>query len=236
MGNYEVDVGNIKNKISAFDLDNFLHERMLAFNGGDTWQGTFLDNHDQIRTMVRLQKIGINDETERRQRMDLGIVLLMTVRGIPIIYYGDEQYLAHYNDGNLTAPEYVNTGDDDPWNRQGLNRWDRDTPAFKIIKTLARLRKASPAISEGKYLRAYVDKDILMYEREHRGEVVLVAVNRGEDKTLSLPGALGIAPGYYAGLLGQSSEANQGNYLSVAPGRWTLHLNKLSSLVVHPQF
>ncbi len=112
-GDYE----DVTQKISAFDLDNFLHERVLAFNGRDTWQGTFLDNHDQIRTLVRLQKLGLNDETERQQRMDLGTVLLMTVRGIPIIYYGDEQYLAYYHDGQNTPPADVNSGDDDPWNR-----------------------------------------------------------------------------------------------------------------------
>lgn len=229
-GDYE----DVTQKISAFNLDNFLHERVLAFNGRDTWQGTFLDNHDQIRTMVRLQKLGLTDETERQQRMDLGTVLLMTVRGIPIIYYGDEQYLAHYNDGQNTPPQYVNSGDDDPWNRPGLKQWDQSTPAFKIIKALANLRKESPAIAQGSYVTAYADNDILMFERVHRGEGVLVAVNRGEEKTITLPGRLHIQPGYYTGLLDDASKANQGNYVSVTPGEWTLHLNKLSSLVVHP--
>lgn len=227
-GNYEQG----SERISAFDLDNFLHERVQAFKGRDTWQGTFLDNHDQIRTLVRLQKINVADEAERRQRMDLGTVLLMTVRGIPIIYYGDEQYLAHYDDGQNTPPQYVNSGDDDPWNRPGLNRWDENTPAFNIIGILADLRKRSPAISEGRYLTAYVDNDILMFERVQNGEVVLVAVNRGDEKTISLPGSLGIAPGDYTGLLAHATDANYGNYLSVKRNGWTLHLNRLSSLVV----
>ena len=229
-GDYE----DVTQKLNAFDLDNFLHERVLAFNGRDTWQGTFIDNHDQIRTLVRLQKLGLTDENERRQRMDLASVLLMTVRGIPIIYYGDEQYLAYYNDGQTTSPADVNSGNDDPWNRPGLNRWDEDTPAFKIIKTLASLRKRSPAIWQGQYLTAYVDNDILMFERVYRGEVVLVAVNRGEEKTVSLRGRLGLPAGSYTGVLGHASEANEGNYLTVTPGNWTLHLNKLSSLVVRP--
>lgn len=229
-GDYEVAT----QRMSASELDNFLHQRVSAFNGRDTWQGTFLDNHDQIRTMVRLQKLGVADETEREHRMDLGTVLLMTVRGIPIIYYGDEQYLAYYNDGQNTPKQYVNSGDDDPWNRPGLKHWDQNTPAFKIIKALANLRKDSPAISQGSYLTVYADQDILMFERLNRGEIVLVAVNRGEDKTVCLPGRPGIRPGYYTGLLADASEANQGNYLAVEQGGWTLHLNKLSSLVVHP--
>ena len=227
-GDYE----DATQKLDAFGLDNMLHERVQAFQGRDTWQGTFLDNHDQIRTLVRLQKLGLTDETERQQRMDLGTVLLMTVRGIPIIYYGDEQYLAYYNDNATPPPGDVNSGDDDPYNRPGLNKWDETTPAFRIISTLANLRKKSPAIWQGQYLTAYADHDILMYERVYRGEVVLVAVNRGDEKTVTLKGRLGLAAGTYKGVIEKASEVNEGNYLSVVPGGWTLHLNKLSSLVL----
>ncbi len=229
-GDYEVG----SDKITAFDLDNQLHLRIQAFQGRDTWQGTFIDNHDQIRTMVRLQKLSLNDETERERRMDLASVLLMTVRGVPIIFYGDEQYLAHYNDGNTTDPQYVNTGNDDPWNRPGLKTFDETTPAFQIIHTLAALRKQSPAIWKGSYITAYVNKDVLMFERRYGGEVVLVAVNRGDDTTIKLNGKLGIAPGSYTGLLEHASDVNKGNYISVTSGDWTLHLNKLSALVIRP--
>ncbi len=228
------DLEYVTEKINAFDLDNFLHQRMQAFDGRDSWQGTFIDNHDQMRTMVRLRKLGLTDENEQEERMDLATVLLMTVRGIPIIYYGDEQYLADYNDQHSTLPEYVNSDNDDPFNRPGMKQWDENTPAFKIIRTLAKLRKESRAISEGSYRTVYVDNDILMFERVYQGQIVLVAVNRGEAKTVSLSGKLGIAPGEYTGLLGDASDVNQGNYISVASGKWTLRLNKLSSLVVRP--
>jgi cyclomaltodextrin glucanotransferase len=224
----------VGDQITALDLDKFLHERVMAFKGRDTWQGTFIDNHDQIRTMVRLQKLKVAEESGRRQRMDLAIVLLMMVRGIPIIYYGDKQYLAHYDDNQNTDPQFVNTGDDDPWNRPGMSNWDEDTAAFKIIRTLSRLRQRSPAIWKGLYATAYVDNDILMFERVENGERVLVAVNRGAEKTVSLRGSLGIAPGYYKGLLSNTSEVNKDNYIAVSPKGWTLHLNGLSSLVVHP--
>jgi len=166
--------------------------------------------------------------------MDLGTVLLMTVRGIPIICWGDEQYLAYYNDGQDTPPEYVNTGDDDPWNRPGLNQWDESTAAFRIIQALANLRKNSPAVAQGAYVTAYVDKDILMFQRTYRGERVLLAVNRGGEKTISMSGSLGMPPGFYTGLLADASEANAGNYISITPSGWTLHLNGLSSIVVRP--
>ena len=77
----------------AADLDTLLQQRVAAFQGRDDWMGTFLDNHDEIRTKTRLHVLGVTTETEREQRMDLGTVLLMTVRGIPTIYYGDEPNL-----------------------------------------------------------------------------------------------------------------------------------------------
>ena len=143
----------------AGDLDKLLRQRVAAFKGRDDWTGTFLDNHDEIRTMTRLYVLGVPTESEREQRMNLGTVLLMTVRGIPIIYYGDEQYLAVYNAPGVTYyPQYVNSGSDDPWNRPGMNSWDENTPAFRLISTLARLRKNSPPMprtrSGGKFICA----------------------------------------------------------------------------------
>jgi glycosidase len=229
-GNHEAD----SQQLNAFDLDNLLHERVLAFNDRDTFQGTFLDNHDQIRTMVRLRKLGLTDETEQERRMDLGMVLLMTVRGVPIIYYGDEQYLAYYDDGQNTPIEDVNSWGDDPWNRPGMKTWDEGTPAFKIIGALARLRSKSPAISQGKYLTLYADPDVLMFERVEGQDVAVIAVNRGSDKTFTWPGRIDLKPGYYKGLLQAAGPANKGNYLAVGSHGWRVHLNALSSLVLHP--
>ena len=91
-------------QLSAEGLGDFLKQRSDAFKDQrDTWQGTFIDNHDQMRTLVRLQKLGI-DSPERERRLDLGTVLLMTLAGVPVILYGDEQYLANYDDNNRTLP------------------------------------------------------------------------------------------------------------------------------------
>ena len=134
------------------ELGEFLGRRVQAFNGNDDWTGTFIDNHDQIRTMTRLEAIGVPTETERRQRMDLATVLLMTVRGIPIIYYGDEQYLAVYDAPGVTyEAKYINSGNDDPWNRPGMQSWDETTPAFRVISILAALRASDSAIWRGSY-------------------------------------------------------------------------------------
>lgn len=217
----------------ANDLDQLLRERIKAFKGRDDWMGTFLDNHDEIRTMTRLYVLGVQTETERRQRMDLGSVLLLTVRGIPIIYYGDEQYLAVYNAPGIDyQPQYVNSGSDDPWNRPGMQGWDETTPAFRIIGALSDLRRESPAVSRGEYKTLYAQGDVLIYERTEDNDVVLVAVNRGATTDVPLQGNLGFPPGQYRGVIADASMANVGNYLIVEPRSSTVHLGPLSSIVV----
>jgi glycosidase len=213
------------------ELDQFLHQRVDAFHGRDTWQGTFIDNHDQMRTMVRLEKLGV-PEPDRERRLDLATVLLLTVRGVPIIFYGDEQYLAYYNDGHNTPPQYINSDNDDPYNRAGMTSWDEQTPAFKIISALANERKHNRALSEGEYKSIYADDDLLVFERTCGEDIVFVAVNRGERRHIVLPGDLGLPPGFYKGLLEHSSPTSIGNFVEVAQGGAVLQLNRLGSIVV----
>jgi cyclomaltodextrin glucanotransferase len=214
-------------------LGEFLSRRVQAFDGNDDWMGTFIDNHDQIRTMTRLDEIGISSETERRQRMDLATVMLMTVRGIPIIYYGDEQYLAVYDaPGQTYEPRYINSGDDDPWNRPGMQTWDETTPAFRIISILAGLRASNSAIWRGSYNTVYSNPDVLIYERQDGNSLVLVAVNRGGAMDITLQNDLSFATGTYRGVIGDASPANTNNFVRIGQHSAVIHLEPISSIVL----
>jgi cyclomaltodextrin glucanotransferase len=228
------DFEDATQRLNAQELDQFLHARGSAFAGRDDWQSTFIDNHDQMRTLVRLQKLGVGDR-EQRRRMDLAMVLLMTVRGVPIIFYGDEQYLANYDDKHDTPPGYINSDNDDPYNRVGMKNWAEDTPAFKIIHALTALRQGSGAIQRGSYATIYSDPDVLVFERRDGTDTVLVAVNRGRATTVAVPGSAGLPPGTYRGVLADASDANRGSSLIVDSDTTTLTLGELSSLVVWPQ-
>lgn len=177
---------------------------------------------------MRLQKLGIRSEAERERRLDLALTLLLTVRGIPIVLYGDEQYLAYYADNATPPAEDINTSNDDPYNRVGMLQWNETTPAFRITSKLAALRSSHAAVSRGAYRSIYADGEVLVFERCEGAETVLVAVNRGPAKRIALPGTLGFAPGTYRGLLFDSSSSNRGNVLRVAAGGAQLDLGQLS--------
>jgi cyclomaltodextrin glucanotransferase len=219
-------------QLDGVGLDKLLHQRVKAFAGRDTWQGTFIDNHDQMRTMVRLQKLHVPDGAERRRRVDLATVLLMTIRGIPIVFYGDEQYVAHYNDGHDTPPQYINSDNDDPFNRIGMRRWSEKTPGFRIVRILSRLRAHSPAIWKGSYRTVLTGGDVLAFERLSGKSRVLVAVNRGASTVIQLPG-LKLRPGRHPNLLAGTSPPNAQSRLTVASdGTASARLAHLGALVI----
>ncbi|NEP19523.1 MAG: cyclomaltodextrin glucanotransferase, partial [Leptolyngbya sp. SIO4C1] len=90
---------------------------------------TFIDNHD----MPRFQSLNPEPGLLR-----LAVVLIMTSRGIPCIYYGTEQYL--HNDTE---------GGNDPYNRPMMTSWDQDTELYRQIRLLSGLRRLNPAVSVG---------------------------------------------------------------------------------------
>ena len=77
---------------------------MTAFHGRGTWPGTLIDNHDKMRPLVRFHRLGIASDTGRQRRPDLATISLLTIRVIPIIFYGDEQYLTRCTD---CGPRYL---------------------------------------------------------------------------------------------------------------------------------
>lgn len=127
---------------------------------------TFIDNHDMPRFMS-------SGATERR--VDLALALILTCRGTPCIYYGTEQYL--HDDTN---------GGADPYNRPMMEKWDTGTPAFRLVKKLASLRRDNPAVQRGSHRQKYLSPDVYAYTRVYRDSCCLAVFNRGTDARISL--------------------------------------------------
>jgi cyclomaltodextrin glucanotransferase len=132
---------------------------------GATELVTFFENHD----MPRLQSLGVSD-----RQLELAMVLLLTSRGIPCLYYGCEQYLHDDTDGG-----------DDPYNRPMMRSW-AETEATRVIGILARQRRENQAIQLGGQWPKLVDRDTYVYLRRYRDSRCLVLINKGPRRELNL--------------------------------------------------
>ncbi|MCA1993716.1 MAG: alpha amylase C-terminal domain-containing protein, partial [Coleofasciculus sp. S288] len=109
----------------------------------------------------------------------LAIAFIMTARGIPCIYYGTEQYL--HNDTNADSNPF---GNNDPYNRPMMEKWDTDSPLYRDIRLLSGLRRLNPAVPMGGHWQKYLTPDVYCYVRRYRDSFCFVAMNRGEATTV----------------------------------------------------
>jgi glycosidase len=105
--------------------------------------------------------------------MKMALVFLLTTRGIPQLYYGDE----------LAMP-----GGFDPDNRRDM-RWDwlepessteearRAREMFAFTRELIALRRGSPALCWGMHAVLYVTPTLLVYIRFALDDIVIVCLN-----------------------------------------------------------
>ena len=162
-------------------------------NGNFSWANdlvTFVDNHDMPRFL------SVNNNTNRLHE---ALAFQLTCRGIPTIYYGDEQYL--HNDTN---------GGGDPYNRPMMSSFSTTTTAFNLIHNLAALRQSNPALAYGTTQQRWINSDVYIYERKFFNDVVLTAINKNDSTGYSITGLLTALPSgsysdYLAGLLGGSA-------------------------------
>ena len=125
---------------------------------------TFLGNHDMGRIGFFVKQANPEaDDGELLARIKLAHALMMFSRGVPTLYYGDEQGFADAGGyGNSRqdmwssrTPVYA---DETPvGGRQPA--YSTEAPLYKAIAEMARLRAAEPALRRGRQVvRAYGDK------------------------------------------------------------------------------
>ena len=141
-------------------LARLLDDDILYEGGKKTALGlpTFLGNHDAGRIAGWLKKNipGISAE-ELLARDKLAHALMLVMRGVPVIYYGDEQGFAGHGGDQLArqdmfaskVPEY----NDEPLvGTQSTNaraNFDPTHPLYRFIADLARIRRSTPALTGG---------------------------------------------------------------------------------------
>jgi glycosidase len=151
-----------------------------------TWPNdlvTFVDSQDLSRLLSMR-----NDN----DRLNEALAFQLTARGIPVIYYGDEQYL--HNDTG---------GGGDPYNRPQMVAFGMDTTAYKLIAALSGLRQTNDAIAYGTSKQRWINDDVYVFERQFFNDVVLVAINKNKTNSAVIANLNTALPaGSYADFLG----------------------------------
>ena len=175
------------------DLDAFLASNE-GYYGAGAVMGTFLGNHDLPRPIHLAEDTPQFGEWETGktrawsntptlpgydrpfQRLAVAYTALMTLPGLPMIYYGDEIGMA---------------GGGDPDNRRAMT-WsgttaDQDKLRAHLSKLIA-IRGAHPALSRGTRTQVALSSDTYAYTMSHGSEVLTVVLNRSDSgQTVKLP-------------------------------------------------
>ncbi len=159
----------------------------------------FIGNHDlgRVGRAIRIAHAGISD-ADALARMRLAFGLLYATRGIPLVYYGDEQgfvgdggdrgarqdmfpsRVPSYNDDDLIGTD-ATTADDN---------FDTSHPLYVEVAALAALRRDHRALVTGAQVTRPSDGRVLAFsriDRDERVEYLVVANNLSEPAAATVP-------------------------------------------------
>jgi glycosidase len=102
---------------------------MMALHARAHWMPTFVDNHDVDRFLAG------GSEAALRQ----SLLLVMTLPGIPTIYYGTEQGFTHPRESMFAGG----------WGADGRDRFDTGAPLYRYLAAATALRRGNRVFSRG---------------------------------------------------------------------------------------
>jgi glycosidase len=137
----------------------------------------FLDNHDMDRVF------SVIDEDWKKMKM--GFNWLLTLRGIPQLYYGTEVLMKNkkVNSDATVREDFPGGWSDDKekdnrFTKQG--RSEKQDEAFEYVSGLANFRKNSSAITSGKTMQFIPKNGLYVYFRYDNKQTVMVVTNTGD--------------------------------------------------------
>lgn len=141
-----------------------------------------LDNHDMTRFY---SQVGENPD-----KFKSGMAFLLTMRGIPQIYYATEILGTGFE-----APSHGNIRKDFPggWSGDPANKFTAagrtaiENDAFNFTRTLIRYRNATPALQTGRLMQFVPEDGVYVYFRYDAAKTVMVVLNTANaDRTLDM--------------------------------------------------
>ncbi len=130
---------------------------------------TFLGLHDVPRFM--------HEPGATREGLKLAFTFLMTARGIPLVYYGDEIAMTGGGDPD-NRRDFPGGWPGDPRNAfEAAGRTPEEQDVFAHVQRLTRLRAELTPLRRGETRNLRVDEQQWAYARLYAGEAVIVALN-----------------------------------------------------------
>lgn len=142
-------------------------ERMMRLHSAPHLMPTFLDNHDVDRFLAS------GSDAALRQ----GLLMLMTLPGIPTIYYGTEQGFTRPRAAMFARG--VESG--------GADHFDGQSPGYRYLRRVTALRRANRVFSRGMprlLASTPVGPGALVYRMDADGATAIVALNTAEHPVL----------------------------------------------------
>jgi neopullulanase len=139
-------------------------------------QVIFLGNHD----LARYYSV-VNEDLDKYK---MALTWLLTFRGVPQLYYGDENLMTGFsNPDGLVRADFSGGWKSDTKNKfTAEGRTEKENEVFNLIKTLANFRQKSSAIKTGKMMQ-YLPKDgLYTYFRYDKNETVICTMNTSEEE------------------------------------------------------
>lgn len=142
----------------------------------------FLDNHD----MDRFYSVAGMNMNKYKQ----GIALLLTLRGIPQMYYGTEILMKNFKNPSdaMVRLDFPGGFEGDKVNKfEQTGRTAEEQEAFEFVKTLASFRKKSTALTTGKTMQFIPTDGLYVYFRYDNRQTIMCVINTSDtEKKLSL--------------------------------------------------
>ena len=138
-------------------------------------QVIFLDNHDISRFFSVVQ------ENISKYKMALG--WLLTYRGIPQLYYGDEILMKGFsNPDGLVRADFSGGWKNDSTNKfTSLGRTAAENEVHNFVKQLANFRLTSSAIKFGKLMQYIPQNGVYTYFRYNEEQSIICIMNCSEE-------------------------------------------------------
>ena len=198
---------------------------------------TFISNHDDGRFAMFVQRMrpGVGD-AETLQRTRLAHAMLLTLRGVPVIYSGDEQgFVGHGGDQDARQDQFASQVAS--YNDQHLlgtssttatDHYDEAHPLYRLIAQLAKLRLDNPALRHGRQIvrAAGTSPGLFAVSRidPANGREILVAFNTSMT-ALDAAVLVNVNSAHFRSLYGRcAADAS-------APGSYRVHLDALDFIV-----